>query len=119
LLRSGRCDDVPLIRLEDGNHVTPWKDGKPQAFLPGPISTDFPTVSRAVYVTDGARALLTDLGLTKADPVDDVVRNVLPACRLDGSDAPQGLPGVIDRYGESVSVGGVAISLGASVPGQR
>jgi len=32
---------------------------------------------------------------------------------LGGSGAPQGLPGVIGRYGESVSVGGVAISLGA------
>lgn len=42
LLRLGRFKDVPLVRLEDGKHVTPAKDGRPQAFLPAPIATDFP-----------------------------------------------------------------------------
>lgn len=78
LLRQGRLADVPLVRLEDGRHVTPKKDGQPQAFLPGPVTTDFPTVRRAVCGTEAARALLSTLGLTEPDPVDDVVWNVLP-----------------------------------------
>lgn len=78
LLRQGRLKDVPLVRLEDGRHVTPTKYGRPQAFLPGPTATDFPTVRSLACGTEAARALLVALGLTEPDPVDDVVRNVLP-----------------------------------------
>jgi hypothetical protein len=73
-----RLDDLPLIRLADGTHVFARSNGQPQAFLPGQIETGFPTVHRAVCVTDGARTFLQSLGLTEPDPVDDVVRNVLP-----------------------------------------
>jgi hypothetical protein len=86
LLRLGRFKDVPLVRLEDGKHVTPAKDGRPQAFLPAPIATDFPTVRGAVCGTDVARAFLVGLGLTPPDPVDDVIWNVLPKHR--GARAP-------------------------------
>ena len=78
LMRPGRLDGVPLVRLDDGRHVTPRKEGQPQAFLPGSVATEFPTVRRAVCRTDAARGLLVALGLTEPDPVDDVVRNVLP-----------------------------------------
>ena len=81
LLRLGRLTDVPLVRLEDGNQVTPAKDGRPQAFLPTPIATDFPTVRGAVCGTEVARAFLVALGLTAPNPVDDVIRNVLPKYR--------------------------------------
>src|SRR5262249_21000731 len=85
-----RVDDLPLIRLNDGTHVTACSNGQPQAFLPGAIDTDFPTVRRAVCATDDARAFLESLGLTEPDPVDDVVWNILPRCRaneVDVSDA--------------------------------
>lgn len=78
LLRQGRLNDVPLVRLKDGRHVTPLKGGQPQAFLPGSVTTDFPTVRGAVCRTAAARGLLSALGLTEPDPVDDVVWNVLP-----------------------------------------
>jgi hypothetical protein len=78
LLRQGRLKGIPLVRLKTGCHVTPMKDGQPQAFLPGPIATDFPTVRSAVCETEAARAMLLALGLTEPDPVDDVVRNILP-----------------------------------------
>lgn len=81
-----RLDDVPLVRLEDGTHVTAMKNGQPQAFLPSTIETGFPTVRRAVCVTDETRKLLQSLGLTEPDPVDDVVRNVLPKYRVDEVD---------------------------------
>lgn len=81
LLRQGRLEGVPLIRVEGGSHVTPIEDGRPQAFLPGPIATDFPTVRSSVCDSESARALLLALGLTEPDPVDDVVWNVLPKYR--------------------------------------
>ncbi len=78
-----RLQDLPLIRLEDGKHVPPRTEGQPQAFLPGTITTGFPTVRAAVCGTETAREFLRSLGLTEADRVDDVVRNVLPKYRKD------------------------------------
>ena len=69
---------LPLIRLTDGAHVVPVKQGQPQAFLPGNVATGFPTVRRAVCESDAARAFLVSVGLTEPDPVDDVIWNVLP-----------------------------------------
>lgn len=73
-----RALDVPLIRLEDGSHVRPFANGWAQAFLPSAIETDFPTARGAVCASEEALEFLTSLGLRKPDPVDDVVRNVLP-----------------------------------------
>lgn len=71
----------PVIRLKDGRHVQPTIDGEPQAFLPGPVETSFPTVPAAVCRTDEARQFLKSLSLTEPDPVDNVIRNVLPKYR--------------------------------------
>jgi hypothetical protein len=81
-----RLDDLPLIRLEDGTHVPRRADGQPQAFLPGAVTTAFPTVRPSVCATETAREFLRSLGLTEPDPVDDVVRNVLPKYRKDDVD---------------------------------
>ena len=76
----------PIIRLEDGSHVVPTVHGEPQAFLPGPLETSFPTVRAAVCRTDEAREFLDSLGLTEPDPVDNVIRNVLPKYREKRAD---------------------------------
>lgn len=76
-----RAEDLPLVRLGDGRHVQSHMNGHFQAFLPGSIETGFPTVRPAVCRTEAARAFLRDLGLTEPDPVDDVVRNILPKYR--------------------------------------
>lgn len=73
-----RLDDLPLIRIEDGTHVSARANGQPRAFLPSAIETGFPTVHRAVCATGDAREFLQSLGLTEPDPVDVVVSNVLP-----------------------------------------
>ena len=79
-LRS-RAASLPIIRLEDGSHVQPMADGEPQAFLPGPVETSFPTVRATVCHSDESREFLKSLGLTEPDPVDNVIRNVLPKYR--------------------------------------
>lgn len=81
-----RFEDLPLIRLEDGIHVTACVDSQPRAFLPGPIATGFPVVRTAVCANDTALEFLKSLGLTQPDPVDDVVRNVLPKYQEDEVD---------------------------------
>ena len=73
-----RVKSVPIIRLSDGSHVRPWVGDEPQAFLPGPTETSFPTVRAAVCATEEAREFLESLKLAEPDPVDDVILNLLP-----------------------------------------
>jgi hypothetical protein len=81
-----RLDTIPLVRLEDGTHVVAHENGEAKAFLPSTIATGFPTVRRAVCATLEARAFLSSLRITEPDPVDDVIRNVLPKYRQDEVD---------------------------------
>ena len=74
-------DTIPLIRLSDGSHVVARENDKAKAFLPSSIETGFPTIRRAVCVTKEARNFIISLGITEPDPVDDVVRNILPKYR--------------------------------------
>lgn len=76
-----RLDTVPLIRLEDGTHVIAHENGEAKAFLPTGGATGFPTVRSAVCITSESRAFLNTLGIAEPDPVDDVIRNVLPKFR--------------------------------------
>jgi hypothetical protein len=81
-----RLDVIPLIRLNDGKHVPAYADGQLQAFLPGAVATGSPTVRATVCETESAREFLLSLGLTEPDPVDEVIRNVLPKYRQDEVD---------------------------------
>ncbi|MFC4653927.1 sacsin N-terminal ATP-binding-like domain-containing protein [Rheinheimera marina] len=76
-------ETVPLIRLDDGTHVVARANGEAKAFLPSSISTGFPTVRRSVCTTSEARAFLTSLKITEPDPVDDIIRNILPKYRQE------------------------------------
>jgi hypothetical protein len=72
----------PIIRLEDGAHITPFDDqGLPAAYLPGPIPTTFPTVRHAVAEKPGAQAFLVALGYSAPDVVAEVLDVVLPRYR--------------------------------------
>ena len=81
-----RAATLPIIRLADGSHVPPFVDGQPQAFLPGQVESGFPTVRASVCQSETARTFLESLGLTTPDPVDDVIRNVLPKYHNTDSD---------------------------------
>lgn len=70
--------DVPLVRLENGRHITAETNGQVQAFLPTNATTDFPTVRATTCATAEARAFLSALGLREPDPIDDVIENILP-----------------------------------------
>ena len=83
-----QAEKLPLIRLEDGTHVHPYTGGQPQAFLPGTFQTNFPTVRTTVCNSEHARAFLLSLGLTEPDPVDDVIRNILPKYSDDANEVP-------------------------------
>ena len=76
-----RLSEIPIIRLENGNHVVAELSGRPQAFLPSGTKTGFPTVRSSVCTTSEVRAFLRSLGLTEPDPVDDVIVNLLPKYR--------------------------------------
>ncbi|RUW61852.1 DUF3883 domain-containing protein [Mesorhizobium sp. M7A.F.Ca.US.008.03.1.1] len=81
LLRQSRIRELSLVRLQDGSHVPPYLHGLVQAFLPGTAATAFPTVKRTLFSHEPVRPFLQSLGLTEPDPVDDVIRNVLPPYR--------------------------------------
>jgi Domain of unknown function (DUF3883) len=97
LLRTGKLEALSLVRLEGGKHVPAFKEGQPQAFLPGSSPTDFPTVSSAVAGNPQARAFLEQIGLTEPDPVDDILRNVLPGYASDGAPIPPSYSSDIQR----------------------
>lgn len=88
LLRAGRLEGSPLVRLENGSHVVAFRQGEPQAFLPSEVSTGFPTVSPRVLTSVEARAFLRSLGMTEPDLVDDIIRNVLPRYDTEGFAVP-------------------------------
>ena len=82
-----RLRQMPLIRLEDGSHVT-FNRNQPQVFLPVGERTGFPTVRKNVCQSEDALAFLKSLGLSVPDPVDDVIANVLPKYDQDHPDIP-------------------------------
>ena len=73
--------EKPVLRLTDGRQVAPPGEDDPGVFLPGSAETGFPTVRESVCDTEGARRFLQSLGIREADPVDDVVENVLKVYR--------------------------------------
>lgn len=87
-----RLRNLALVRLEDGRQVPAFVDGMPQAFFPSDIQTGFPTIRRDICRSAEAAKFLKWLGLTPPDPVDDVIRNLLPVYQ-DGEVDP-------DSYGE-------------------
>lgn len=67
-----------IIRLKTDKHVTPFGPGRtPNAYLPGSGRTEFPTVKKSLCDGDSLK-FLQQIGLRPPDPVDDVIRNVLP-----------------------------------------
>jgi hypothetical protein len=92
---ADRLEDVPIVRLEEGIHVPAFIEGRPQAFLPNDRETGFPTVRRSVCAHAQAKNFLQSLKLTEPDPVDDVIRNLLPRYQEE--------PPKIDHYAADIA----------------
>lgn len=90
-----RLRSLALVRLEDGRHVPAFAHGMPQAFFPSDIQTGFPTIRRDMCQSPEATKFLKWLGLTPPDPVDDVIRNLLPVYKEGEADP--------DSYGEDIA----------------
>lgn len=73
----------PLVRLSDRSHVVAHVGNVVQAYLPDGGQTDFPTVHQEACATAEAKQFLEAIGLTLPDPVDDIIRNVLPKYQGD------------------------------------
>ena len=77
--QPGPARAKPIIRLEDGVQVAPFDArGRPAAYLPGPVRTEFATVRRAVAALPDARQFLEALGFAEPDVVAEVLDHVLP-----------------------------------------
>jgi hypothetical protein len=76
---------TPIVRLSDGMHVTAQSGGQPNAFLPSGTATGFPTVRPSVCDSESAAEFLQSLGLYVPDPVDAVIRNILPKYQTGGA----------------------------------
>lgn len=69
----------PWVRLADGKHVVAFTGEQPNAYLPSKSSSGFQTVSPAVCSSEDALSFLSGtLKLSEPDPVDDVIKNILP-----------------------------------------
>jgi len=77
-------ESTPIVRLADGAQVTAKTDSQPNAFLPAGKETGFPTVKPSVCSSLAATEFLASLGLHAPDPVDAVIRNILPKYQTDG-----------------------------------
>jgi hypothetical protein len=77
--QPGPARAKPIIRLEAGIQVAPFDArGRPAAYLPGPVGTEFATVRRAVAALPEARQFLEALGFAEPDIVAEVLDHVLP-----------------------------------------
>ena len=83
---AGVARTKPIMRLEDGSHVRPFRDdGRAAVYLPGTVTTPFPAVKRSIASAPAARQFLAALRLTEPDIVDEVLEGILP--RYAGLDA--------------------------------
>ncbi len=77
--------NLPLVRLEGGEHVPARRDGGVQAFLPSPHGQGLPMVSEAVLASPEAEQFLRSLGITRPAPIDRVTRRILTIYQEDGA----------------------------------
>lgn len=78
--------EQPIIRLQDGDHVTPFRaDGSPSAYLPADAETEFPTVRRVIVKHRKAGEFLRKLKLTMPDVGAEVLEKVLPQYSVESA----------------------------------
>ncbi len=85
---AGVARAKPIMRLEDGSQVQPFReDGRAAVYLPGTGTAPFPSVRRSIASAPAARQFLEALRLTEPDIVDEVLEGIFPRyARLDVAD---------------------------------
>ena len=68
----------PILRLQDGAHVTPFHSGPPTAYLATNIETSLPIVKVTLSSDEEAWKFLQELGVPKLDIVEEVIGKILP-----------------------------------------
>ena len=79
----------PIIRIQDGSHVTPFRDDDfPNAYLSdeSPAGASLPLVRVELSRHPDSRQFLTELGIPEFDLVAEVIENVLPKYSGDSTD---------------------------------
>ncbi|MFZ0888177.1 MAG: hypothetical protein WA005_06975 [Candidatus Binataceae bacterium] len=75
----GLLRNKPIIRLEGGSHVLPFREGGVlNAYISPSDETDLPIVKRASTADREVSEFLRALGLTEPDPVAEVIERVVP-----------------------------------------
>lgn len=77
---SGPLRMKPIIRLQDGSHIKPFKeDGTPNAYLITNFSTEsrLPTLKPELMRSEKAVQFLKELGIPELDLVEEVIGNIL------------------------------------------
>ncbi len=84
----GPARSVPIIRLEDGTHVPPFrKDGSTAAYLEAPFEGDsIPLVRKTVATQESARQFLAKLGFGAFDAVAMLQTAILAKYRVAAPD---------------------------------
>ena len=71
----------PIIRLQDGSHVTPYKKNaslEPSAYLAAKEGLDFPCVKDTILSDPDAKSFFENLGYTEPSEIEYVIEYVLP-----------------------------------------
>lgn len=77
---EGILRNKPILRLEDGAHITPFYSGSPSVYLATEtdIGTSLPIVKITLSSDEGARKFLQELGVPELDIVEEVIEEILP-----------------------------------------
>ena len=95
--RRGILRNKPILRLQDGTNVNPFKDTDPFKSVESPNAylaegadsgTSLPIVKLSISQNEEARKFLEYLGIPKLDIVAEVIEKVLPKY-LTGEDIPE------------------------------
>jgi hypothetical protein len=94
---QGILRNEPIVRLQDGNNVNPFKntassknDEVPNAYLVAgtDIETSFPIVRLSISQNEEARKFLEDLGIPELDIVAKIIEHVLSKYKM-GEEIPE------------------------------
>ena len=78
--KAGILRNKPMLRLQDGTHVTPFHSGSPRVYLATKtdIETSLPIVKLELSADEEARKFLQELGVPALDIVAEVIEEILP-----------------------------------------